>query len=364
LVLGNEAADADSIVSAMCLAYLRDSAQAGESGDSTSSGTDESSSQASIFVPVATVDRSLVHLRRDVQQLLLKVGLGLEDIICMSDLSVEKLKENNNVKIILVDQNTVPSCVTSCGDATVEIIDHHLDAGFSPWVSGAKRNIAYDPVTSRALVGSSCTLVAENYLASGYITEEIAILLLGVIALDTFNMDPTINKGTGRDAEAMAALEALAPAVDKTDLFVLLRDAKLDISFWRSLSGGEAMQLDYKLFLSRNGCRTGIASILLPVEEFMAKDRIGTDIMYTFRKEKLDLFVVMALIMLPEGTKRELLCFSTSADSAKYLASYLTSVEECGAAGLKLRQKPATFPGGFVATVFDQQNVAYSRKQM
>lgn len=349
VILGNEAADADSIVSAICLAYLKST---------------EQGSEGPVFVPVAAVERPQLRLRRDVQLLLGKIGLGLDDVICKGDVQFKELRESNDVKLILVDQNTTPSCAESCADLTEEILDHHLDAGAFPWVVGAKRNIAYDGASSRALVGSACSLVAENYVTSGYISEEVATLLLGVIALDTFDMDPVINKGTPRDAEAMAALQQLVPSIDRHELFVLLRDAKLNIDFWRSLSVNDAIYLDYKLFLSESGCRNGLSSVLLPVEEFIAKETAEKDIVEIINIENLDIFAAMALIMTPEGTRRELLCVSKSQRSADDLCSYLTG-PSCTSAGLTLRFPPMSFPpGGYITSIFDQKNVAYSRKQM
>lgn len=355
LILGTEAADADSIISALCLAYLKDAAQGRADSDSAT--------PPSIYIPLAVVDRSKLHLRRDVQLLLQRAGLDLEDLICISDIDLQHFKENHDLKLILVDQNTVPSCAISCAELVEEIVDHHLDAGNLVWITGPLRNIAYDASNARALVGSACTLVAESYLSSGFMTEDVAVLLLGVIALDTFDMDPVIDKGTPRDEQAMAALQSVAPATNKKDLFELLRDAKLDIEFWRSLSAEEAISLDYKMFVSTNGCRNGISSVLLPVNEFMTKTSAEEGILKIFIEDDLDLFVAMVLTMLPEGTKRELLCVTKSEESALLLCSHLTG-ECCSPAGLTLRSPPIAFPSGYTSAVFDQSNVAYSRKQL
>jgi hypothetical protein len=122
----------------------------------------------------------------------------------------------------------------------VEIIDHHADMGLYPWVNGEARLIAYNE--GQALVGSTCTLIAQKVRAaqveafriitlSQFLTEspdslsaDVAILLigalldqcceiepvcvsLGVILLDTVNMDESVGKGTPLDAELLDALQ-------------------------------------------------------------------------------------------------------------------------------------------------------------
>jgi exopolyphosphatase len=374
-VLGNEAADADSIVSALCLAYLRHSSQQQQQlqlqceETTTAAAVSAVSMPAVLYVPVACVVRSRLHLRRDVQLLLSTVGVDLEDIICMDDIDFAGLMENSNLNMVLVDQNTVPACLSDCASKADEILDHHQDAGALPWVTGANRDIAFDTASARALVGSACTLIAERHLpvvgSIGSMSEEVARLLLGVIALDTFDMDPIVNKGTARDEQAMDALQLLTPSHSRRDLFLMLKEAKIDLLFWRGLSAADAIALDYKMFLSGSNYRIGISSVLLPVEEFLTKSDVYTSVLDIFKNENLSLFVAMTLVSTGGETRREVLCVSRTEAAAEQLSAYLTG-PLCAPAGLELRPPAAFGPGGgeFVATIFAQGNVGYSRKQM
>ena len=63
----------------------------------------------------------------------------------------------------LTDHNQLaPKLIADLGDTVVEIVDHHLDVGGHENVIGPQRNIAFDPSSKKALVGSACTLVAGN----------------------------------------------------------------------------------------------------------------------------------------------------------------------------------------------------------
>lgn len=74
-------------------------------------------------------------------------------------------------------------------------------------VTGRARNVSFDESLGRG-VGSTCTLVAEAFLADApsFLHADVALMLLGVILVDTLNLDPTMNKTTPRDEAAVSAL--------------------------------------------------------------------------------------------------------------------------------------------------------------
>jgi len=167
------------------------------------------------------------------------------------------------------------------------IVDHHEDQGLYNWVTDAKREIAFssDPAEldasnhssynnrnhnnsssssnsnalgisrslslsstttstssiagGRALVASTCTLVAERYLSlssssSSPLTTPIALLLLGVILLDSVCLDGRAGKVTPRDEVAARALMELVEGREggmnggKEALYRQLSGAKFD----------------------------------------------------------------------------------------------------------------------------------------
>jgi exopolyphosphatase len=173
VVLGNQASDADSIISALCHAYFEHA---------------KSPSADVSYIPVASIPRSDIHFRREVQLLLQMIDLSLDDLICLEEVPMQQLLDSGNLEISLTDHNVLDTKLHDVFATSVKcIIDHHSDGDEYPWVSNASRNIAFD--SGKAQVGSACTLIAENFLHlsdddAQVLDGELATLLLAVITLE------------------------------------------------------------------------------------------------------------------------------------------------------------------------------------
>lgn len=147
---------------------------------------------------------------------LAKVNLSLNDLICFDEIiaspvNAEELIHQKTLQVTLCDHNALAANLESTfGPAVVEIMDHHADRAFYPWLlSGSSaRNIAFED--GKPTVMSTCTLVAEAFWGDGcrgeaasFMTEEVATLLLAVIAVDSADMA----NATDRD-EAAAKVSA------------------------------------------------------------------------------------------------------------------------------------------------------------
>ena len=261
IVIGNEAADADSIVSSLTYAFLRQWQSAQPAVSSSSSLVPP---LCLPVVPVTSISRGQMYLRRDVQLLLKEADLDLTDLIAFDEYVGDGTSSGGDRQlprdVVLVDHNLVANVL--CGVLELdtdrqeaagivkEIVDHHKDEG-RYMRSAVVRDIAYDAVSGKAEVASTCTLVAERYLDAANaaaLTEDIATLLVAVIAVDSINMDPAAGKGTPRDLRAMTELAARFPSVDRNKLFELMSNAKLDPLFWESLTAKDALEIDYKEF--------------------------------------------------------------------------------------------------------------------
>jgi len=348
LCIGNEASDADSIVSSLCLAYLKQQQHVGE--DKT-------------FVPVVAVPRSILKLRRETQLLLRSVGLELEDLICLDELDLQKMSDDLTLQaFVLTDHNLLGKCVTSKlkgGEAQAaslveSIVDHHKDQGAYSACAGTARIIAFDSMTNTATAGSACTLVAELVLKAApalsatsfsaiQAIQDVSVLLQGVICIDTQNMDPR-GVGTTRDASALDGLLVNTTGrVDRDSTFATLRDAKSAPEFWNELSAMECLCIDYKQFPQATGAEVGIASTLLPVQQFLEKHGSTNDVRQYMacptleRKscvddedrasecepiQPLELLLVMSTVYRPKF-RRELLIVSYDEARADALAFFL-----------------------------------------
>jgi len=344
--------------------------------------------------------------------------LELEDLICLDELDLQALADSCALQaLVLTDHNLLGACVTSKlrgGAAAAEglvqgIVDHHQDQGayLASCPAGASsRVIAFDSGTNMATAGSACTLVAELMLqaaaaapptpagpAASAALQDIAILLQGVICVDTQNMD-ACGVGTARDAFALDALEEkVAGKVERNATFTLLRNAKSDPLFWDELTALECMCIDYKQFTQASGAEVGIASTLLPIMQFLEKEdscaqmaqymscpilegsssEAGAEAAAT-TIEPLEMLLVMSTVYTPEF-RRELLLASFDEEKVDALATFLQ------AQGNSIRLQPLPMPmpvpvlvadadaaaeavHGLHLRVFHQGNAKASRKQI
>jgi exopolyphosphatase len=400
ICVGNEAADLDSIMSALSIAYVQENMQR--------KGIDADR----IYVPVVAVPRNILKLRSEAEILLDMVGVTSDDLICMEDLDIVALSESSRLhSFILTDHNKLSKDVTNLlinnNDEynNVEMIfDHHKDLNAYPNVKGDKyRRIAFDEVTNKATAGSACTLISE------YITEltqdpenntnfqDISILLQGVICIDTQNMS-SMSVGTERDQIALNNLKQyISNKVDRNHCFNLLRNAKYNSSFWESLTSKECFFIDYKSFLQRNGTKdidVGVASILLPLEKLVKKSTFIEDIVEyidrpslgsgastststsTSTSAALDILAVMSSVIEPVH-KKEILIATYNEERLDGLVQFLNASEsDLGLTNLELdleseiensntMNNKIIVPGGRILHLrwFNVGNLKASRKQ-
>lgn len=319
VVIGNEAGDADSIISSLCYAFYRQQSQKDEPKIN--------------YVPVVCVPKNDLAMRRETKLLLEKAGLQMSELITLEDINWIDFTSSKNC-IVLTDHNVLSHKLSKYDDKVVEIVDHHMDMRKYPWVVGSQRNIAFDTTTGVATVGSACTLVVESFMSTpSLLNEEVATLLLGVILLDTINLDVTAHRATSRDCEAVSYLLKQFP-MDKDEIFNLLKNAKTDPVFWQEMTADMALRLDYKCFPATIATTAdapiniGISSVLLPAVDFMGKSDLASSVSYYFNEGNdgipVQLLVVMTLSLLPQP-QRELVIFSPSLELIDRISSYLVS---------------------------------------
>ncbi|KAJ8267489.1 hypothetical protein COCON_G00126610 [Conger conger] len=156
VVLGNEACDVDSMVSALSFAYFlfKTSGSAGRTP-----------------VPVLNIPRADFPLRTDSVFLLRESGLAQQDLVFRDEVDLPRLHRAGRLALTLVDHNVLPSTDSDLEGAVVEVIDHHLQERVpSPSC----------PVTIET-VGSCATLVAERIVqkAPEIVDGQVALLLYG-----------------------------------------------------------------------------------------------------------------------------------------------------------------------------------------
>ena len=381
ITIGNEAGDADSIVSALVHGYVLGL----EDALLKNKTTEETAYMCAALVGVPRAD---LPLRRETTLLLEMAGVDLDQLLCIdSPPSVASLLAPSTdghssaggakpLSISLVDHNRIRSSLRHLDDHVVEILDHHEDEGHHtdavPKGSGA-RNVAFRG--RDALVGSTCTLVAERMLqvadpiVSGGDKDDAATLdpsaslvLLGVILLDTMDMSPEAGKGTDRDLVAINVLldrtdwskldtesmEESARSVFKVNdggngavrpcraaLHDLLRNSKFDETFWGDMSGYDCLRIDYKRFeptSPSSGSSSvpvpfGMSSVLLPLSKFLSKENCVASLIRYMEEADVPLLGILTMTIVDDAPHREML-LAGRLDLVDAAAEYLTQSDD------------------------------------
>jgi exopolyphosphatase len=302
-------------------------------------------------------------------------------------------------------------------------LDHHWDEGYHTDTC-QKRNIAYANHT--ALVASTCTLIVEevqkyyyeattapqsfrSYETTVIYPAPLALLLLGVILLDSVNMNPDAGKVTSRDIAAIHALvhhtdwgqnlsvEAqnilqLHPSLSSssssissnrssrhqpntTALFNALQNAKFAPTFWKALSVYDALRLDYKKFApttSNDLNGFGVSTVLIPLTSFTSKNEVFNSIHLFMNDMQIGLLGIMFAYTDSDDSSRlnrELMLIGTSANLplVEQMVDFLLSD---GTLRLFEKSEIATNPilentnVRLTIRSFQQMNTAASRKQV
>ena len=382
LVLGNEAGDADSIISSLSLAYVN-----GRSSDF-------------LNVPLVSIQRSDLPLRRDVVYLLDMAGVSTDSLLYIDDHTVNDiLRDAAPTSMTLVDHNRIKSSLSFLSDNISEILDHHEDECSHEHVTidSGNRVIAFDK--GLATVASTCTLVAERLLrelGSASIDRSLGLVLLGVILLDSVNMLPEAGKGTPRDESAIQALmnrtdwstspkrsptlvgdDALKKIFpngkdtmpDRTALFDALSGAKFDPKFWQEMSARDCLRIDYKRFSVEGESLVqaiGMSTVLLDVRSVLAKQHFHSTMADFVSAEDVDIFGVMTMHVNDGGTWiRELLLTGRDTSLVDVFAQYL--LKHPDAAFLQIKEDMECLKDekeSMHTRIFSQGNVKGSRKQV
>ena len=329
-VLGNESADLDSMASAVAYAYYASTVAPGA---------------RELFVPVMNVPRADYKLRTEATYLMSAAGIEADMLTFIDEVDLPALKAAGGLKLILIDHNKLAASQAELSGAVAGVVDHHKDEAL--FNDAAVRVI--EPV------GSCATLVAEALLGAdaAAVRPDLATLLLGTILLDTVNLDPEAKRATDKDAAIVARLEPTA-TTGRKELFDKLQFEKFNVD---ALDTSDLLRKDYKEY-QMGAVRCGIASVLLSVERWVAKDAALVDSLGAFAVARgLHLLVAMNAYTNPEF-RRELVVWASDPALRARVLEFLTQSD------LGLTPMQTNVPASKEAAFFAQGNAAYSRKKL
>ncbi|KAG9334705.1 hypothetical protein JZ751_007240 [Albula glossodonta] len=315
VVLGNEACDLDSMVSAISFAYFL-SKTSGSSGRTP--------------VPVLNIPRSEFPLRTDNVFHLRENGLAVEDLVFRDDVDLQALHRAGRLALTLVDHNVLPSTDSDLEAAVVEVIDHHrLERQPSPSC----------PVTLE-MVGSCATLVTEritqkapeildrqlaqllygnrqgNAGRAGALPDSLARLgsrapvTAGTIVLDCVNMAPEAGKVTPKDSQYTSLLEERFPDLPpRTALFQSLQNAKFDVS---GLTTEQMLLKDMKA-ASGGDLKLAVSVVYMTLDAFLQRQGLQRELCEFCHKHRFSLVVAMTISFNEKNEPfRQLAVYSSS----------------------------------------------------
>lgn len=365
VIMGNEAGDCDSIISSLALAYVYSMF-----GSALNSTDDRTIAGEEIVLPICSINRQDMVLRRETTTLLRKCNIDPAQLLYLDDDPIKILLQSRSLtpsvlKVTLTDHNKIRSSLDHLSDNVVEIVDHHSDELSHMHVKGDLRNVAFDSLNNRALVGSACTLVSE-YLLTNYgspdckMDDGISSALLGTIILDTMNMSESAGKGTDRDKIVIDSLKD--ESSDLSALFNSLNNAKFDSTFWNELSALDCLRIDFKEFYASNSETYGIASVLLPLESLLSKPNFASAASKFTEEKSLDILSIMSFTIENEKPKREMLLFGKQV-LVEDMSNYLAHNDKASSLDLTLLHL-IKFGDDFVGQMIHQNNIRGSRKQV
>lgn len=332
VVLGNEACDLDSMVSALALAfYLAKTTEAEE-----------------VFVPVLNIKRSELPLRGDNVFFLQKIHIPESLLIFRDEIDLHALHQAGQLTLILVDHHVLPKTDAALEEAVAEVLDHRpIDQKHCP-----PRHVSVE------LVGSCATLVTERILqgAPEILDLQIAALLHGTIILDCVNMDLKIGKATPKDNKYVEKLEALFPDLpNRNDIFDSLQKAKFDVS---GLTTEQMLRKDQKT-ISRQGIKVAISAIYMDLEAFLQRSGLIADLHAFCQAHSYDALVAMTIFFNTHNEPvRQLAVFCPHTALRVMICGVL---ESSHSPSLKLVPVPSTHPN---LQAYLQGNTQVSRKKL
>ncbi|KAM4601036.1 exopolyphosphatase PRUNE1 isoform 2-T3 [Polymixia lowei] len=332
VVLGNEACDLDSMVSALAHAYFL-----------------YKTVQNDRFpLPVLNIPKAEFVLRTDSLFLLRQTGLSQDLLLFRDQLDLRGLQQDGRLALTLVDHNILPSLDSELEGAVVEVIDHHHQE---------REPSPSCPVTVET-VGSCATLVIERIFqkAPEILDQQLALLLYGTIVLDCVNMAPEAGKVTPKDSQYSALLETHFPGLPpRGALFQSLQNAKFDVS---GLTTDQMLLKDMKA-VSGGDLHLAVSVIYLTMEELLQRANLEEDLSAFCQKHGYDLLLAMTISF--KDNKEPFRQLAIYSHSALYREEVSHALEQARSPALSLCPISSPYPH---IKAYLQGNTLASRKKL
>lgn len=305
IVVGNEACDLDSAVSALIQFHIVNKIADELEGRNNSK---------TLYIPVMNTKRAVLESKSEVLWFIKKtLNIDQSFLTCKDDINWNDIKQNGiEILVTLVDHNYNEE-FEKIG-RIVEIIDHHSVQN-PEWLLENRSNLILnlDPQ-----VGSCTTLVAERLFyiyAEHHVSDEILLLIYGTVLLDTICLSEKAKRFTKRDVYLLKKIDASLghKKPNREELYKQLVEVK------NSTTGGlnfeQLASRDLKVFKDKNGAQVGIASLFGMAASEALGIAANVDLDAFFRKNNYEAFIMMGLVAKlddSDGLSRDLVLISAN----------------------------------------------------
>lgn len=343
-VLGNEAADLDSVACAIIYA-------------SHLAIIDETRT----VIPVVNVPEDEHKLRKDNLWALRECGIDPSNLV-YTDL-LDKYNSDTS-QVVLVDHNQLSVFQKSLGQKVTRIIDHHQDT----------KTLTSNMEIRRIEKSGSCTtLVVDEFEKSKSVLQSdptVSFLTIAAILLDTNHMkDP--NKTTELDLKQFKTHSRRIGLTDEKALFDRLLSLRLDVSDLKLI---DLMAKDAKFYETSETCKLspsqiyGVSTILLSFQDMEKLSRSWISDLCGFGVARsLNTFYIMTSFKPPNGQfAREIGVFSRDEKQFDIIIAALNAEESFE---LEVIHEPTwttevSLDVKYRYATFRQHNLAISRKRL
>ncbi|OXB72331.1 UNVERIFIED_CONTAM: hypothetical protein H355_015630 [Colinus virginianus] len=343
VVMGNEACDLDSTVSALALAFFL---------------AETSAPPKAAFIPVLNIPRSDFALRTETTFLLRERGIPDSSLIFRDEIDLAGLHRAGLLSLTLVDHHVLPGALTvpvssasadaALEEAVVDVLDHRpLER---EWAPSCQLTVE--------LVGSCATLVTERIAQGppGVLDRTTAALLHGTILLDSINLSPAGGKVTPRDVACVSLLESRFPELpDHDSVYGALQAAKFDVS---GLTTEQMLRKDLKT-VSGDGHVLAISGIYMDIELFLRRPGVLQDLAAFCCSRGYSALVAMTVSFNERHEPTRQLAVYSQHEALR--STLCRALEEATTPALHLQALPSPWP---CVSAYAQGNALASRKKV
>jgi exopolyphosphatase len=270
VAIGNQSADLDSIVSAICYSYY------------------VWSNSQKVCIPIINSNPSVLKTKKECIFMLEKLSINLDDFVYITDWNKSKIAE-----VILVDHNELDEHTHSLNleHLVTGIVDHHLDKGL--FTSASPRII-------NTSIGSNTTQIAEMIFKSNIdFDESFATMMLMPILSDTSNLSC---RASQKDFKMVEYLSQFVD-FDPVDMYKQIEELKFNNQDLEETP--ILLKKDYKQYELKSKS-WGMSSVTFYIRDWIETGDHLNEVIEFMNEKKLYFFAVLSCYKHENEFKRDL----------------------------------------------------------